>query len=348
MKTNKRLVAAAALLLVGGAAFAQSKVSLSGFVDLNLEYLKDSGKNGSLKRISSGGLNNSRFNISGIEDLGGNSRAYFTIEPMFSADTGEMNSQFRQSFVGLRGDWGDVTLGRQFTPSFWVAGYADPNWASAYSMVNAMQFFYASYRVDNALQYRTPNFGGLTGRFMYAFGKEDGSKAGRFMSAAAEYRSGPLFVGFAAEKMYQRDVFNKTEMRSARDNYLSATYRIGSVEPTFVFHTYDGYYAYPPYVGFTSKGWDTQLGVRWNVTDRTRVHASYVHRKDDKNVDIGTADGLTLGVTHGLSKRTDVYILASHVKNKKDVALAYPVSWSASPSAGQSPTGIAFGIRHAF
>lgn len=55
MKTNKRLVAAAALLLVGGAAFAQSKVSLSGFVDLNLEYLKDSGKNGSLKRISSGG-----------------------------------------------------------------------------------------------------------------------------------------------------------------------------------------------------------------------------------------------------------------------------------------------------
>ena len=101
-------------------------------------------------------------------------------------------------------------------------------------------------------------------------------------------------------------------------------------------------------MGFTSKGWDAQLGVRWNVGDRTRVHASYVHRKDDKNVDIGTADGLTLGVTHGLSKRTDVYILASHVKNKKDVKIGYPVSWSANPSAGQSPSGLAVGIRHAF
>ena len=346
MKKNK--VLAAVLLLVGSTAFAQSKVTLSGFVDLNLEVLKNSGTEGTRKRISSGGLNNSRFNISGIEDLGGANRAYFTIEPMFGADTGEMSAQFRQSFVGLRGDWGDVTMGRQFTPSFWVAGYADPNWASSYSMVNAMQFFYASYRVDNALQYKTANFGGLQGRFMYAFGKEDTTKAGRFMSAAVEYRNGPLFVGFASEKAYQTDVFNKAQMRDSQDNYLSAAYRMGSFEPTFIFHTYDGYYAYPPYVGFTSKGWDAQLGVRWNIVGRTRAHASFVHRKDDNNVDIGTANGLTLGITHGLSARTDVYVLASHVKNKKSVSIPYPVSWSANPQAGQSPTGIAFGIRHAF
>ncbi|WP_198971111.1 porin [Xylophilus sp. ASV27] len=343
-----RTTAAAALLLGGGTAFAASEVKLSGFVDLNLEYLKNSGTNGSLKRISSGGLNNSRFNISGQEDLGGANKAYFTIEPMFSADTGTLNSQFRQSFVGMRGDWGDVTLGRQFTPSFWVAGYADPNWASSYSMVNSMEFFYASYRVDNAVQYKTPSFGGVTGRLMYSFGKEDATKDGRFISAAVEYRNGPLFLGFASEKAYTRDVFNKTAIHDSRDNYLSAVYRIGGIEPTFIFHTYDGYYAYPPYVGFTSKGWDAQLGVRWAIDSRNRVHASFVHREDDNNKDIGTANGLTLGYTYGLSKRTDLYLLASHVKNKKDVKLAYPVTWTASPSAGQSPTGIAFGIRHAF
>ena len=88
--------------------------------------------------------------------------------------------------------------------------------------------------------------------------------------------------------------------------------------------------------------------VRWNIVGRTRAHASFVHRKDDNNVDIGTANGLTLGITHGLSARTDVYVLASHVKNKKSVSIPYPVSWSANPQAGQSPTGIAFGIRHAF
>ena len=88
MKINKLL--AAALMIVGGAAAAQTQVKLSGFVDLNLEYLKNSGSDGSLKRVSSGGLNNSRFNISGVEDLGGANKAYFTIEPMFSADTGVM------------------------------------------------------------------------------------------------------------------------------------------------------------------------------------------------------------------------------------------------------------------
>ncbi|GAB2485912.1 porin [Comamonas humi] len=341
-------IAAAALLLAGGAAFAQSKVTLSGFVDLNLEYLKNSGADGSLKRISSGGLNNSRINFSGVEDLGGTNKAYFTIEPMFSADTGAMSPQFRQSFVGVRGDWGDVTLGRQFTPSYWVAGYADPNWASAYSVVNNMQFFYASYRVDNAIQYKTPSFGGLTGRVMYSFGKEDQTKNGRFLSTALEYRSGPLFVGFASERTYTQDVFNKASMHDSRDNYLSAVYRIGGFEPTLVFHTYDGYYAYPPYVGFTSKGWDVQLGARWNIDGTSRVHASFVHRKDDNNRDIGSANGLTLGYTYGMSKRTDLYVLASHIKNKKDVQVAYPVTWSASPSAGQSPSGIAFGIRHAF
>ncbi|MBS0509014.1 MAG: porin [Proteobacteria bacterium] len=344
---NKKYLTAI-LLVAGGAAHAQTEVKLSGFVDLNLEYLKDSSPKGTLKRISSGGLNNSRFNISGSEDLGNGGKAFFTIEPMFSADTGALDSQFRQSFVGLRGGWGDVSLGRQFTPSFWVAGYADPNWASAYSMVNSMVFFYAPYRVDNSIQYKTPSFNGLSGRFMYSFGKEDTTKAGRFISTAVEYRNGPLFVGFASEKAYTRDIKNSAQINDSRDNYLSAVYRIGGVEPTFIYHTYNGYYAYPPYVGFTSKGWDAQLGVRWNIDGRHRVHASFVHRSDDNNKAIGTANGLTAGYIYGLSKRTDLYVLASHVQNKKGVSVAYPVTWSANPASGQNPTGVAIGIRHAF
>ena len=79
---KQRLIAAAALLALG-AAHAQTDVRLSGFVDLSLEFLKNSGSNDTQKRITSGGLNNSRFNISGVEDLGDGNRAVFTIEPMF-------------------------------------------------------------------------------------------------------------------------------------------------------------------------------------------------------------------------------------------------------------------------
>jgi len=352
MKRKPLFLLLAAIGLVGALpAHAESSVTLSGFIDLNYEHITSSGKNTAKNRLSSGGLNNSRFNMSGREDLGNGNTAYFTIEPMFSADTGAMSAQFRQSFVGVRGNWGDISMGRMFTPSFWVAGYADPSWAAAYSMVNSMQFFYAAYRVDNAISYRTPTVNNFYGRLFYAFGRENAAlaKDGRFLSASVEYRNGPLWLGLAHQTQYIQDIYNKSVTRPARDNFLSGAYRMGGVEPTLTFHTYDGYYAYPPYVGFSSKGWDVQAGVRWNIDGVNRMHASYVYRHDDNNVAIGTAKGIAVGFLHGLSKRTDLYVSAAHIWNRQGVKLAYPITWiDATPDAGQSPTGVQFGIRHAF
>ena len=157
-------------------AQAQTRVWLSGYVDMSIKHLRSSGP-GSTTRMSSGGLNNSRFNLSGVEELGDGNKAIFTIEPTFSANNGQQAAQFRQSFVGLKGAWGELTLGRQFTPSYWIAGYADPTWAAEFSMVNNMQFFYAPYRTDGAVQYKTPAFHGLSGRFMMSNGEGDSSKA---------------------------------------------------------------------------------------------------------------------------------------------------------------------------
>jgi predicted porin len=243
---ERKLLVPGAMLFACAGAYAQSAVWLSGYVDLNIEHLIQSGP-ASVTRMTSGGLNNSRFNLSGVEDLGGGYKAVFTIEPMFSADTGVQSAQFRQSFVGLKSaDLGEVTMGRQFTPSYWIAGYADPSWAAAYSMVNNMEFFYASYRVDNAIQYKTPTFYGFTGRVMYAFGLEDTTRAGRFLSIGVDYRNGPLFLGAVSEQQYTRDIHQASQIPSSRDNYFSAVYRIGGFEPTAIFHTYKGYYAYPP------------------------------------------------------------------------------------------------------
>ena len=115
----KRISALAAVvaLCAGSGVQAQTRVWLSGYVDMNIKHLQSSGP-GSTTRMSSGGLNNSRFNLSGVEELGDGNKAVFTIEPMFSANNGQQAAQFRQSFVGLKGDWGELTLGRQFTPSY--------------------------------------------------------------------------------------------------------------------------------------------------------------------------------------------------------------------------------------
>ncbi|MBN9115864.1 MAG: porin, partial [Pandoraea sp.] len=97
---KKRVLCALLLGALQGGAYAQSTggVTLSGFVDLNVEQLWGSGANGGkVTRVSSGGLNNSRFNLSGFEDLGGGNRAFFTYEPMFSAANGTQLAQARQS-----------------------------------------------------------------------------------------------------------------------------------------------------------------------------------------------------------------------------------------------------------
>jgi predicted porin len=345
---KRKLLVPGALLFACAGAHADSTVTLSGFVDLNIEHLISSGP-ASVTRMTSGGLNNSRFNLSGVEDLGGGNKAVFTVEPMFSADTGVQSPQFRQSFVGLKSaNLGEVTLGRQFTPSYWIAGYADPSWAAAFSMVNNMEFFYASYRVDNAIQYKTPTLYGFTGRVMYAFGAEDSTRAGRFLSVGVDYRNGPLFLGAVTEQQYTRNIFQPKQIPSSRDNYFSAAYRFGGFEPTAIFHTYNGYYAYPPYVAFSSSGWDVQLGARWNIDGRNRLYASVVHRHDDNNKSITSATGFVVGYLYGMSKRTDLYATYAHIQNQNKVPIAYPVTWSSNPSPGQNPSGFQLGIRHAF
>ncbi|GAB3627098.1 porin [Pandoraea terrae] len=337
-----------AMLLACAGANAQSSVSLSGFIDLNIEHLVSSGAGGPVTRISSGGLNNSRFNLSGVEDLGGGNKAVFTIEPTFSANNGAQAAQFRQSFVGIKSNWGDVTLGRQFTPSYWIAGYADPSWAADFSLVNNMEFFYASYREDNSIQYKTPTFYGFTGRVMYSTGLGDTTKAGRFISTGFDYRNGPIYFGAVSELQYTRDIFNASQLHSSRDNYFSAAYKFGGFEPTLIYHTYNGYYAYPPYVAFSSQGWDAQIGARWNIDGRNRLFASVVHRHDSNNTKITSATGWLLGYLHGLSKRTDLYATYAHVQNQNVVPVAYPVTFQVNPASGQNPSGFQLGIRHAF
>lgn len=345
---KKKALVSSAMMLACAGAHAQSSVWLSGWVDMNIEHLISSGSGGNITRLSDGGLNDSRFNLSGVEDLGDGNKAVFTIEPMFSATDGEQSAQFRQSFVGLKGNWGEVTMGHQFTPSFWVAGYADPSWAADFSMVDDLQFFYASYTVDNSIEYKSPNFYGFTARIMATTGVGDSTRAGRFLSTSLDYRRGPVFIGAVSELQYTRDIYDAAQIHSSRDNYFAAVYKYGGLEPTLIYHTYNGYYAYPPYVAFSSQGWDAQIGARWNIDGRNRIYLSIVHRHDDYNTSISSATGGVIGYIYGLSKQTDLYATFAHIKTQHDVPVAYALTFQEYPNAGQSPTGFQFGIRHGF
>jgi predicted porin len=113
---KKSLLALAVLGAFAGVASAQSSVTLYGRVDLSV------GKGAGVEQVSLANGSGSRFGVRGVEDLGGGLQALFNIEHRYNADTGAQTNAARfwqgRSIVGLQGGFGQVVLGREYTPSF--------------------------------------------------------------------------------------------------------------------------------------------------------------------------------------------------------------------------------------
>ena len=157
MTMKKTLVALAAFAAVG--AYAQSNVTLYGIVEptIDLGYSKKmnattvgttaanvttttavSSKNNPGIRVQDGGSQGqgaSRLGFKGAEDLGGGMKANFQLEAAIATDSGATGGNSgtgntsataapltfaRQAWAGVSGGFGEVRVGRQYTPSYFV------------------------------------------------------------------------------------------------------------------------------------------------------------------------------------------------------------------------------------
>lgn len=96
------------------------------------------------------------------------------LESGFDIDTGRSaqgNRLFgRQAYVGLQGDFGAITMGRQQNALFDLFGAYDPMSVAGVYSLNAVDNQFNG-RADNALKY-TGKFGGLTATGFYSFGRD--------------------------------------------------------------------------------------------------------------------------------------------------------------------------------
>ena len=116
---KKSLLALAALTAFAGAASAQSSVTLFGIVDAGVARLSGGGK--TKIGMTNSGYNSSRFGVRGVEDMGGGMQAGFWLEGQLTNDDGNaagLNFQ-RRSTVSLMGGFGEIRMGRDYTPTFW-------------------------------------------------------------------------------------------------------------------------------------------------------------------------------------------------------------------------------------
>jgi predicted porin len=158
-------------MLAPGTLFAASSVTMFGIADVYVGFQDDDRAGGdSGVVVNSGGQSTSRWGVLGSEDLGGGLSAIFRLESGLNVDVGQGQTASgtidfrRRSFVGLKGNFGQITLGRDYTPLFWTVIDNDTNRFS--HDVNDGNLGQAN-RTDNGVNYQR-KFGGLTLNALYA------------------------------------------------------------------------------------------------------------------------------------------------------------------------------------
>ncbi|CAN7632019.1 porin [Acidovorax sp. LjRoot118] len=347
----KKSLIALAVLAASGAAMAQSSVTLFGVVDATYAYGNGSVANRS--QLTNSGYNSSRLGFRGVEDLGGGLSASFWLEAGLNNDNGtggstSLNNQTtaptqgglvfnRRSTVSLNGGFGEVRLGRDYTPQFWNLTVFDPfgtNGVGTTQTLNSSLGGPTTIRASNAIGYFLPgNLGGFYGQAQYYMGENlsnvANKKDGNGLALRAGWANGPINVALAVSQTK----FLNADIKAWN---LGGQYDFGMAKVMAHYNSDD------IKNGAEGRGWLIGGLIPVGAGEIRLAYSTY-------EVDVAGPDPrsnkFALGYVHNLSKRTAVYATAAAVKNKNGAAQALNNSVTA---AGRNSSGYDFGIRHSF
>lgn len=349
----KKSLIALAVLAASGAAMAQSSVTLFGVVDATYAY--GSGSVANKSQLTNSGYNSSRLGFRGVEDLGGGMSASFWLEAGVNNDNGSgantsTNNQGasgatggggltfnRRSTVSLNGGFGEVRLGRDYTPQFWNLTVFDPfgtNGVGTSQIQNSSLGGPTQVRASNSIGYFLPgNLGGFYGQAQYYMGENlsntANKKDGNGLALRAGYANGPINVALA---------FSETKFLSGniKTVNLGGQYDLGVAKIMAGYSTDD--------IKNGADGTGFLIGGLVPV-GAGEVRLSYSTYKVDTTGADPRSNKLALGYVHNLSKRTALYATYAHVSNKNGAAQSLNGSVTA---AGKNSNGYDLGIRHSF
>ncbi len=225
------------------------------------------------------GQGTSRVGFRGTEDLGGGLKANFVMEMGIRIDEGCVNGGAnctsggsgganlfgRAAWVGVSSGFGEVRLGRQVLGSFGVHANGLVGAASSGLYEAGANIVQGGVRFSNAIQYRSPDFGGISGTISLTApeGKTESAvnntsltgtvtpgisastspKTGIDLSIA--YANGPIYVGFGYNRTGTALASNNNQTgpvpasivfsadTKATDYAISASYNFGVAQPFF-------------------------------------------------------------------------------------------------------------------
>jgi predicted porin len=372
----KKLLATMLLSLgLATAATAQSSVTIYGILDVGY-----SGKNlkGSPSTATNTSTTNtigqsyqvpSRLGFRGVEDLGGGTSVFFTVETGLQP-TSSTASTFnnRQTFVGLaQKGLGNVAIGTQYGPIFRAVGATDPGGLNG--VIGSVIFPAAgtdggqssvdaafTLRFNNSLTASTERFKGFSANAIYAMNNQDSTQTAANTGGTVNNSAYGLGADYVLGKLYATVAYQSVKS-------INNTQPTASISSTFVgTNTTDSQlYAGATYdlkivklfAGFTDRKIQSnidsnnslnrtaqQLGVRGFITNRIEGWASAGNgRYNAFGANQATADftAYQVGSNYWLSKRTNLYAIAGSTQTS-----------STSINGALSGNMYATGVRHTF
>lgn len=239
----------------------------------------------------------SRLGFRGTEDLGNGLAAIyhyeFGVDASDTADIGGAAVGGRLSYVGLKGGFGQLTLGRQWNPYYYAVGGE----VDVFNGVNSGEGYFNNgglTRSGNMLVYYTPSFNGLTVGGAVENDGEAGEDNVDVWQVAATYDNGPLFLGAG---------WRQTKEESALARGLSAgldDFDQYGVQGRYSFGIFQVAGSWQETDDGTDKQWDYDLYAHLAFGSNL-IKLGYFEVEDE-------LDGYIVGLQHNLSKRSRVWI----------------------------------------
>jgi predicted porin len=338
---------------LAGAACAQSSVTIFGIVDATLS--RGTGSISNRTSMTRGGYYSNRIGFRGVEDLGGGMSAGFWLEAGLNPDDGtgvvsNTNNQAsgtpasiggaqgltfsRRATVSLAGAWGELRLGRDYTPQYFNLLNGDPFYNTGVgASINSTAAItgVTEVRASNSVVYFTPKFGGFVVHVDHYLGENPSGTAtsndGTGTGIRVSYDNGPLSGGLA----FSRTAYAAGDVKQ---NNVNLNYDFGVVK---VLATYNS----DRNGTISAKGYDVGAVVPVGVGN---LKAAFSRQRTDA-VGNPTAKKFALGYDYSLSKRTILYATLARVTNSGGSAQALN---GAVTAPNGSSNGFDTGIRHSF
>ncbi len=354
---RKSICTLGALGALASTAHAQSNVTIYGLLDEGIVH-ESGGKAGTVTGIASGMSAGSRLGFMGKEYLGGGLSANFLLETGFQMDTGTLGQGGllfgRQGYMGLKGDFGAINAGIQYTPYYLVVSFADP-FISGLAGKGTGMMASSGTRMDNTVKYNSPSFCGAAVEIAYQFGEVAGdTRSNSAFGGALSYSLGSLELRLAHHN--KRVVIPASSTAPAGSSDAKNT----MIAATYNFKIFKLYGAYAVNKGFGSSPFlvptaysnvapaastnsrDMLLGI--SIPYGQHTFLASIIRKDDKDVANRDATKWAIGYFYALSKHTKLYASYSAINNTNGAA--YTVATAIESGTGNKGSNI--GIVHSF